>query len=58
MLAHNTPGTWPIFEVWLAFLFHVQEATGSNFVVQDQSSRLKYSIILSLAPGKCLREVP
>jgi hypothetical protein len=41
-VAHNTriPGTWPVFETWLVFLLHVQEAPGSNFVFQDQLSRL------------------
>jgi len=58
MLAHNIASTWSVFEVCLAFLFHVQEAPCSNFVIQDQLSRLKYSIVLLLAPGKHLREVP
>jgi hypothetical protein len=49
LLAHNNIlGTWLVFEAWLAFLSQVQEAPGSNFVVQDQLSRLKSSNVLSL----------
>jgi hypothetical protein len=57
LLAHNNiPGTWPVFESWLASLSRVQEAPGSNFVVHEQLSRLKSSTVLSCY--QFLREVP